>query len=157
MNNTYLTEAGLAQLIALVKTNLTALEDGIPDLSYIYEALEGVEDEIGELILDKDVYTREEVDTLFEAISNFKIVVLDELPDEDDAEENTLYIVPSETAKNKNVHEEYLFVDGQFELIGHTAIDFENFYDKDETYSQEEIIAYLIELTPEEVDEIWEE
>jgi len=61
---------------------------------------------------------------------SFDVSVLDELPDA--GVEHILYLIPSKTELEKNVRDEYLWVDEKWEIIGSTAIDLDNYYTKDE-------------------------
>ena len=61
---------------------------------------------------------------------NFDVSVLDELPAT--GEEHILYLIPSKSELEKNVRDEYLWVDEKWEIIGSTAIDLDKYYTKDE-------------------------
>lgn len=68
----------------------------------------------------KDLYAR--VNDL-----EIKIEVVDELPEE--GVEGTIYLVPAENPDLDNYYEEYLYIDGAFELIGTTQIDLSGYVD----------------------------
>lgn len=55
-------------------------------------------------------------------VIHFGVEVVDELPTSD-IKENTIYLVPNESAKAQNVKTEYLYIEGQWEIIGSTQID----------------------------------
>lgn len=57
-------------------------------------------------------------------------IVVYELPDV--GEEGTLYLVPRQVTETKNVFDEYIYVNGGWEKIGSTDIDFSNYYTKQE-------------------------
>ena len=74
--------------------------------------------------------TKEEVSAI--ASAGLKREVVNNLPSISAAVENTIYLVPSEKQEDNNVRDEYLFVNGAFELIGTTKIDLSNYYNKNE-------------------------
>ena len=57
-------------------------------------------------------------------------IVVYELPDV--GEEGTLYLVPRQVTETKNVFDEYIYVNGGWEKIGSTDIDFSDYYTKQE-------------------------
>ena len=57
-------------------------------------------------------------------------IVVYELPDV--GEEGVLYLVPRQVTETKNVFDEYIYVNGGWEKIGSTDIDFSNYYTKQE-------------------------
>lgn len=58
------------------------------------------------------------------AIQNFKVV--DELPAV--GEKNVIYLVPKADGKNTNVKDEYVYVDGTYELVGDTAPNLDDYW-----------------------------
>lgn len=75
-------------------------------------------------------------------IPTMSVSVLDRLPDTGD--EKVIYLIPAANSSDKNVKDEYLWVDGSFELIGSTTIDLTQYWSKDE----------LSVMTSEELEEI---
>lgn len=65
----------------------------------------------------EDYYTKEEVDALVAGIDSFKVEVVEELPQEGEA--NTIYLVPNESG----THDEYLWTESGWEMIGSTDVD----------------------------------
>ncbi len=57
-------------------------------------------------------------------------IVVYELPDV--GEEGVLYLVPRQVTETKNVFDEYIYVNGGWEKIGSTDIDFSDYYTKQE-------------------------
>jgi hypothetical protein len=45
-----------------------------------------------------------------------------------DGEPNVIYLVPSTNGKDSNVKDEYIWVDGKWEMIGTTAVDLSGYY-----------------------------
>ena len=89
-----------------------------------------------------ETYTREEVQALIAAAvssvaGKLNMEVVDSLPVEG-ISTTTFYLLPKETAEEKNVYDEYINTDGTtsgWELIGgiSTSIDLSNYYSKSET------------------------
>lgn len=75
-------------------------------------------------------YTQTEVNNLISAISDFHIAVVDELPQSGEA--RTIYLVPKPAGYENNIRNEYIWVNGDWELIGDTAVDLSNYYNKTE-------------------------
>ena len=67
---------------------------------------------------------------------NFDVKVVDSLPLY--GEERILYLVPN--TQNPNIHDEYLWVDEKWEMIGSTTINLDDYYTKDEIDSSISII-----------------
>lgn len=67
-------------------------------------------------------------------VVQFKIEVVDTLP-EDDPKPNTIYLVPNETSEDKNVKTEYMYIEGEWEILGSTAVDLENYVTTEEMSS----------------------
>ena len=68
-----------------------------------------------------DLYTKAQLDAKFAGIVQWSAVVVDALPATGQAA--TIYLVPK-TGSDKDVHDEYLWIDSKWELIGSTQIDF---------------------------------
>ena len=82
-----------------------------------------------ELTNDSDYATMEDVNRAIELIPKFKIAVVTSLPAV--GEERTIYLVPKDS-EEPDVHDEYLWVNNRFELIGTTAIDLSEYAKKSE-------------------------
>ena len=87
--------------------------------------------------------------TMISNLANLRIEVLNELPST--GETNVIYLV-KKAGTNPNVHDEYVYVEGNWEKIGNTEVDLSNYYTKDqvytksETYSQEEVGTLITEI-----------
>ncbi len=68
-----------------------------------------------------ELYTKAQLDAKFAGIVQWSAVVVDALPATGQAA--TIYLVPKE-GSDKDVHDEYLWIDSKWELIGSTQIDF---------------------------------
>lgn len=86
-------------------------DEGIPTSDLVYKAVQ-------KALEDAKAFTTDAVAD----VVHFGVEVVDVLPTTD-IKENTIYLVPSETSKVQNVKTEYLYIEGQWEIIGSTQID----------------------------------
>ena len=89
-----------------------------------------VEDTDKKLALKADkatTYTKTEVDEIIAKIDQFKVKVVDELPEV--GEELTVYLVPKDSSlqEEDNIYNEYIYSDGRWEHIGDTKIDLSDY------------------------------
>lgn len=54
-------------------------------------------------------------------------LVVETLPEPEQMEDDTIYLVPSKTSAESNVYDEYIKIEGNAELIGSTAVDLSNY------------------------------
>lgn len=68
------------------------------------------------------------------AVGHLKREVVESLPSVGDADPDTIYLVARGSAgqKDTDIYNEYLLINDKFELIGNTAVDFSDYYTKDE-------------------------
>lgn len=87
--------------------------------------------------------------TMISNLANLRIEVVNELPST--GETNVIYLV-KRAGTNPDVHDAYVYVEGNWEKIGNTEVDLSNYYTKDqvytksETYSQEEVGTLITEI-----------
>ena len=87
--------------------------------------------------------------TMISNLANLRIEVMNALPST--GETNVIYLV-KKAGTNPDIHDEYVYVEGNWEKIGNTEVDLSNYYTKDqvytksETYSQEEVGALITEI-----------
>lgn len=87
--------------------------------------------------------------TMISNLANLRIEVVNELPST--GETNVIYLV-KKAGTNPDVHDKYVYVEGNWEKIGNTEVDLSNYYTKDqvytksETYSQEEVGTLITEI-----------
>ena len=62
-------------------------------------------------------------------------IVVESLPDVDEARKGVIYLVPSEDEEEDNIYEEYILTDSGFELIGTTAIDLSGYAKEEQGFN----------------------
>lgn len=81
---------------------------------------------VSDLVNDKNFMNKEDFDNatkdLIGKLTSFKTAVVDSLPQVENAEENTLYLVKSSETEG-NIYKEYLKINDKYELIGDTSVD----------------------------------
>ena len=72
--------------------------------------------------------------TAIAGVNSFEYEVVSELPAVGDAKEHTIYLVSRNAGVKgeEDVYDEYLLLNGKFELIGNTELDLSNYYTKGE-------------------------
>lgn len=77
--------------------------------------------------------------SLIDAIKSFSIIVLQEEEDlPGTGNPNTLYFKKKE-GSDKDIYNEYIYIENTWELIGSTEVDLSNYYTKDQVYSKTEV------------------
>lgn len=71
-------------------------------------------------------------------------LAVDTLPET--GEDNIIYLVPNPTPTDKNVRDEYMWLNNAWEIIGNTSIDLSNYWSKEELtpMTAEELAAILV-------------
>ena len=80
-------------------------------------------------------YDKTAINGLLEGISTLDIEVVTELPSSD-ISTSTIYLKLNASAGVNNIYDEYIYVNSQWEIIGSTAIDLSNYYNKGEVDSK---------------------
>lgn len=110
--------------------NTYAKKDEMPDVS---EFITTSVDNLVNYYRKSETYNQEQINSLIGSITTINFKIVDSLPET--GENNLIYLVPSSKQEEKNVKDEYIWVDGNWELIGSTKIDLSNYYTKDEVNS----------------------
>lgn len=110
--------------------NTYAKKDEIPDVS---EFITTSVDNLVNYYRKSETYNQEQINSLIGSITTINFKIVDSLPGT--GESNLIYLVPSSKQEEKNVKDEYIWVNGSWELIGSTKIDLSNYYTKDEANS----------------------
>lgn len=80
-------------------------------------------------------YDKTAINGLLEGISTLDIEVVTDLPSSD-ISTSTIYLKLNASAGANNIYDEYIYVNSQWEIIGSTAIDLSNYYNKGEIDSK---------------------
>ena len=72
-------------------------------------------------------WSSEKISSVISAFSANTFLVVDELPTTD-IDPKVIYIVPKEGGESPNLREEYVYINGNWELIGSTDVDLSNYY-----------------------------
>lgn len=80
-------------------------------------------------------YDKTAINGLLEGISTLDIEVVSDLPSSD-ISTSTIYLKLNASAGANNIYDEYIYVNSQWEIIGSTAIDLSNYYNKGEVDSK---------------------
>lgn len=82
-----------------------------------------------------DYCTEEEkqelINEILSQVNQFSVEVVSELPIEE-IRDTTIYFVPRENGKQRDVYDEYIYINNDWEHIGTTEIDLSNYYNKEE-------------------------
>lgn len=91
-------------------------------------------------------YDKTAINGLLEGISTLDIEVVTDLPSSD-ISTSTIYLKLNTSAGVNNIYDEYIYVNSQWEIIGSTAIDLSNYYNKSEVDSKLTDKAAVSDLT----------
>lgn len=109
---------------------------GDPANSELNQAATGLYAELDKKANKADVYTKTETDTaIATAIANadhLKREIVADLPSVEDADENTIYMIPSGLQEDDNKYYEWILIDGVFEQVGSWEVDLKNYATKDD-------------------------
>lgn len=81
--------------------------------------------------LANNYWTKQETAAAIANVQTMDIIVVQELPPVAQAHQYTIYLVPATDVEQNNVHDEYLLINGAFQLIGSTAVDLTQYLLKD--------------------------
>lgn len=97
-----------------------------------------------------DTYTKTEVDSLIAGISTMSFEAVDVLPAED-ISTTTIYLVPVDGGESGNVYTEYVYISGQWEVIGQTDINLSAYVTTDQMNTA---LADCVKTTEAETENI---
>lgn len=134
----YPTTDAMATAIAI------ALVDYAKSADVTNEITQKIADALAEYVTKTEIELKikQAINEAISEVAGISISVVDSLPEK--GQEKVIYFVPSKTSAEKNVKDEYMWVDGKYELIGSTAIDLANYWSKND----------LTVMTAEELQEI---
>lgn len=116
--------SGALQAFQLIRNLVTAIssestDDQYPSAKLLYDSLQALANVYA---AKTDTYTKSEVDNLISTISTLSFQVVATLP-VTDIRTDVIYLVPSATAAQANIYDEYIYINNDWECIGSTAID----------------------------------
>lgn len=82
-----------------------------------------------------EVASKKYVGEQISQLNALKRIIVENLPPVEDADQNAIYMVLKSSSLLNNNYEEYMVVDGAFELIGSTAVDLANYLKRPATYT----------------------
>lgn len=128
----------LERLLNALNATVEGLADWANNSDFVYQ------DELDTAL--GGYYTKAQVDALVSTIPTFNIEIVQELPIED-ISDSTIYLLAKQDGSGNDYYDEYIHVDGNWELIGSTSVDLTNYYTKDEADNKfvEDTDLYYIE------------
>lgn len=99
---------------------------------------------VSDLTNDLDFQTSTQVAASIAAAAHLKREIVEELPDIEDADENTIYMIPATSASGTNLYIEYMVIDEAWEQIGSSDPDLSQYVKESE----------LLKITNSEIDTI---
>lgn len=100
-----------------------------------------------------DLITRADVETLIaqavETSTHLTTVVVEELPSDQDAKDNVIYLIRDEDVTGSDLYEEWVLINGTLTKIGDTSTDLSDYYTKQQT--DDKIAAAKTEAVTEAV------
>lgn len=140
MNEKYFTDELVQVLWTKIKVEL-ATKAGVADLDD-YLTLENFATQLATALAN--YATKEQVNAAVSGALTREVV--DALPEISDASATVIYLVPAEKADDKNVKDEYMLINGKWELIGTTKVDLSGYWSKTELepMTEAELNAILV-------------
>lgn len=120
--------------VAVVDGNLTAASSTLNAAIVAADSkIDGVDAKIDgvDAKLTSDYATKVYVGEQIAAIDHLKRAIVTELPTGEAIDLNTIYMVKMGD-QGENVYREYMYLDGKWEIVGDSNIDFSNYYTKGE-------------------------
>lgn len=99
----------------------------LSDLSNDTGFITNLVDNLANYYLKTEIYTKQEVTALINAIQKVTITIVEELPATGDS--NVIYFVPK-TGSTNDIYDEYIYISNAWEIIGSTAVDLSDYYTK---------------------------
>lgn len=102
----------------------------LSDLSNDTGFITNLVDNLANYYVKAEIYTKQEVTALINAIQKVTITIVEELPATGDS--NVIYFVPK-TGSGNDTYNEYIYINNSWEKIGDTDVDLSNYYTKSQT------------------------
>ena len=130
-------EGGLVDQVSDLQEQVGQAADGTGNAATgLFAEIERIDGELDKKANAEDVYTKTETDTaIATAIANvdhLKREIVAVLPSVEDADENTIYMIPNGLQEDDNKYYEWILIDGVFEQVGSWEVDLKNYATKDD-------------------------
>ncbi len=152
-------EGGLVDQVDELKDQVgQAADEAGNEATGLYKAIEDLEKVVDTKADANKVFTKEETNsaiaTAIANIDHLKREIVDELPDLEDADVNTIYMVSRGLTDDDNKYYEYIIINGAFEPVGSWEVDLSNYATKAQLSSVDEKITTLAETVSDNKDEL---
>lgn len=126
----------LLNRVGITESETTKLNDNVADLyltkvnvGEVYDKVETdskLANKVNNSFLTSNYYNKEAILEMINNISSLELKVVEELPTENIGS-TTIYLIKKEIEKDKNIYEEYVYLNGSWEMIGNTEINMNDF------------------------------
>lgn len=152
-------EGGLVDQVDELKDQVgQAADEAGNEATGLYKAIEDLEKVVDTKADANKVFTKEETNsaiaTAIANIDHLKREIVDELPDLENADVNTIYMVSRGLTDDDNKYYEYIIINGAFEPVGSWEVDLSNYATKEQLSSVDEKITTLAETVSDNKDEL---
>lgn len=136
-------DTAIADAVKVEADKISSLTERVADTEGSIETINGeittIKGTLDEKANTADVYTKSQVFTKEEVkaeIANadhLKREIVTTLPEVENADENTIYMIRESDLTSGDVYKEYMLIEGKFELIGDSAVILNDYYTKTES------------------------
>lgn len=95
--------------------------------------------------LPTDAVSKGYVDSMVASAGLLKRSVVDELPEQDDADENTIYMVKDNAVLGPDKYKEFLVIDGALTQIGDTSVDLTGYVKSPSTFTAGNLVGFAVD------------
>lgn len=125
-----------ADKVSSLIERVTDTEESIETINGEITTIKGTLDEKAnttDVYTKSQVFTKEEVKAEIANVDHLKREIVTILPEVENADENTIYMIRESDLTSGDVYKEYMLIEGKFELIGDSAIILNDYYTKTQT------------------------
>lgn len=140
-----------ATRIGLLFAKKTDVPSKVSDLTNDSGFVTSAVDNLVNYYKKSDTYTKTEIASLIANVSTMSFEVVDALPAEN-ISTNTIYLVPIENALSGNAYTEYVYISGQWEVIGQTDVNLSGYVTTDQLNTALEDYLEKTDVETENID-----
>lgn len=140
-----------ATRIGLLFAKKTDVPSKVSDLTNDSGFVTSAVDNLVNYYKKSDTYTKNEIASLIANVSTMSFEVVDALPVEN-ISTNTIYLVPIENALSGNAYTEYVYISGQWEVIGQTDVNLSGYVTTDQLNTALEDYLKKTDVETENID-----